>query len=159
MPTGAGFPTGTPLGASGVPSGPTRVRTEVVTDRQTKSFNGQESSVAYGPGGNRKPGMPGLVVLALDTVPVGYGFKVERIDLSSDSTSGPAFNLYIDSIDPAHEVDFSLNGNHDLGDFNNPIYVPSGSSLLMVWTGLSAEANVYARAQWAVVQFVAVTYQ
>lgn len=145
MPTGASYPTG-PAPAYANTGGSLQVRTKVVVDQQTTGLTGQEA-------GN------GTVTLTLPTVPSGQGFEIERVDLWSDSDTTPTVNLYIGTNPtPPNEIDYSLDGNHDLGDFHQPIYVPSGSTLTLLWSGLASLAHVTARVQYSVVQYVAVTY-
>ena len=145
MPTGTPVPTGPKLGSAAVTG--VQVRTRVVTDRQTQSFPGVEGNPAAGQAEVRLP-----------AVPSGYGFEIERLDLWSNSTVGSSCSLYIGAPSQQNEIDYSLDANHDLGDFAQPIYVPSGSYLTLLWETLSAGAKVNVRAQWSVVQFVAVTY-
>ena len=151
MPTGAPNPTGLPVGTYGLPNGPTRVRTEVVTDRQSLGFQAKEGQPAAG-----------QAIVKLPIVPTGSGYKVERLDLSSTSAPGSTVAIYLsaDVPQPAQdEVDYSLDGGHDIGDFNQPIYVPSGAVFTLLWSNLSPGSQVAARVQFSVVQFVAVTYQ
>ena len=149
MPVGNAGPTGPKIGSQ--PPVGLQVRTKVVTDVQTRTFTAIEGVPA-----------PGAAGLSLPVVPSGYGFQIERLDLQCPSgLQTPVVQAFIGPPIAANEIDFSIEGLHDVGDFNQPIYVPSGSTFQLLWTGLAAGSGVLvtARVQWSIVQFVAVTYQ
>lgn len=145
MPTGYPKATVPPVFRGGlVAAADTAVVQETTVDRQSVPLSGSEG----------KP-QPGQAQLMLPRVPSGKGYRVEIIDIWSNSTSQPTASVYIDSAAPQNEVDYSANAGHDIAYEQPPIYVPSGSQLLIVFSGLSANALVTARIQYAVTQFVA----
>lgn len=145
MPTGYTVPTVTARQAAGVAGqGRLVVAAPVIVDRQTRPFFAN----AIG----------GQAAVALGAPAQGYAFQVEILDLWSDSTDASTAGIFLDSAAPQNELDYSANAGHDIAFENPPLYVPSGSSLLVVWSGLSAGAQCTARIQYSVLRFVPVSY-
>lgn len=115
----------------------------VVVDKQSVPLTGAEGDP-----------QAGFAQLEINPPGSGQGYLVERIDLWSNSTGTPAASIYVGQPDTHNEMDFSTNAAHDIADERNPIYVPPGTPLVILFSGLSADAAVTARVQYSVVQFV-----
>lgn len=145
MPTGYPTPTiGVRQAAQIAGAGRLVVAAPVIIDRQSRPFTAKESD--------------GQAVVVLAPPQQSFAYQVELIDIWSDSTQASTAGVYLDQALPQNEVDYSANAGHDIAPEEPPIYVPSGSELLIVWSGLSAGANCTARIQWSVLRFVPVSY-
>ena len=90
----------------------------------------------------------GVIQVAFGPVPDNQLWRLERIVVSCTSSAATSCTLYLDYADPAHALDYTPAGNFDISDEAAPVQIPSGSQLLVVWTGASVGAVGTARAQW-----------
>jgi hypothetical protein len=94
------------------------------------------------------PAVAGVMQVVLDPPPVGFVYKVERIGISVVGSVNPTTaTVYVDSVSPQNQADYSSNGNQDQADEQNPILVPGGKALIIVWSGASNGAMGFARIQ------------
>lgn len=145
------MPTGYPIASvparqAAVAAGQGRlvVAAPVIVDHQSRAYFAVESA--------------GQATIVVPAPGQAYALQVEIIDIYSDSTGAPTAGVYLNSPDPANELDYSANGGHDIAFENPPLYVPSDSQLLIVWSGLSSGAQCSARVQYSVLQYVPVSY-
>lgn len=109
---------------------------------KTVTAAGASAQVAYGP------------------CPAGVEWYFERVSVFSNTAGTPTAELYVLSapaLDPAgsrmSRADYTPNGKNDVLDEVNPMYVPEGYFLVVVWpSGLSANDICSASAQVAVAE-------
>lgn len=96
------------------------------------------------------PAAPGSAkaVVQFGPVPTNEVWRVERIAVSTTSTNATAAKVYAGSEDPANLVDQTQSGDGDISDQTNPIEIAGGSSLVVVWYGMSNGAQGTARFQY-----------
>lgn len=99
-----------------------------------------------------QPAAGGVAQVAFGPVPDDQLWRLERIAVSCNSSTATSCTLYLDLIDPAHALDYTPSGNFDISDEAAPIQLPTGSTLLVVWTNAAAGAIAVARAQWVVMR-------
>lgn len=89
----------------------------------------------------------------------GQGYLIERVDLWSSAAPTSA-GLYLGTVQPQNEIDFSNSPAHDSADQAQPIYVPPGVVFSIQWGGgANSNAGSYtARVQYSVVQFVSMPF-
>jgi hypothetical protein len=112
------------------------VKTEIPVDHQTIGLQSQ-------------PSAGGVMSVALPAADVGYVLKIERIGVSVANSVNPTIcTVYVGDAVPQNQADFTPDGNQDQADEFNPILVPGGLPLTIVWTGASNGAIGYARVQY-----------
>jgi hypothetical protein len=93
------------------------------------------------------PGAAGGAMEAIFQVPGDRVWRIERITVSSTSGAVTTLTVYVGTVDPANIVDQSTNGNSDIADETNPIFVPGNAVLRFRWTGATDGAVGTARIQ------------
>jgi hypothetical protein len=144
MPSGVQNPTRLPALPASQLGGGVSYQAQLVVDRQSVPVAGP----------------PGETTLQLPSSPSdGYGYLVERISVTA-SNGTPVARVYVGSASAQNEMDFTAAGAEDVADENSPIYVPSGSTLTVVWTGggMTNQVVCTMRVQYAVIRFVPATY-
>jgi hypothetical protein len=76
------------------------------------------------------------------------GWFVERISVTSTSTSRVRCDVYIGGEAPQNLVDTTNRGNRAISDQLAPLFVPAGFELLLVWVGGGPGDVVTARVQY-----------
>jgi hypothetical protein len=94
----------------------------------------------------------GVAQVQFGPVPDDRLWFLERLAVSCNSSSATTCTLYLDIIDPTHALDYTPAGNFDIADEAAPIQLPTGSTLLVVWSNASAGAIGTARAQFVVMR-------
>lgn len=86
------------------------------------------------------------VTIELDTdpVPAGFCWIVERVGYGCTSSTQTLATMYLDAVGPENIVDFTDLGNRSLADQFQPIYVPGGARLVVVWENVTLVAGAAA---------------
>lgn len=79
----------------------------------------------------------GLCRVELPTVPQDEVWLIDRMVVSTDSTTDTVAFFYLDAVDPTRGIDGTWWGNFDVADYASPIQLPGGVTLLCEWTGAS----------------------
>lgn len=80
----------------------------------------------------------GRIVLNFGTVPSGVEWFIERISITCDSTVQTAFDMYVDMESDLYRLEHSPIGNDNIADYACPIWIPSSTLLLAVWSNVTA---------------------
>lgn len=97
------------------------------------------------------PDGTGTAQALLGPVPAGQQWRLERIIVSSTSSSSTKARVYADSTDPGHYLDPGTStGNLDVAEYQYPPILLTGETLIVQWTGMSAGARGVAVVQWHV---------
>ena len=94
----------------------------------------------------------GVVTLTFAQVPDGQLWRVERITVTSTSSTNTTAVVYSGDLDTTNIVDGTASGNLDIADQLSPIVVDSTLSLTIAWSGVSVGALCTARIQYQIVQ-------
>jgi hypothetical protein len=92
------------------------------------------------------PAAGGIAQVALDQVPAGERWFVQRISVQA-SSAGVAFVAYYNSINPANVADSTQAGDADVADEHQPILLNETDTLLLVWSGCPDGTLCYANVQ------------
>lgn len=85
---------------------------------------------------------------------IGVVLLVDRIVVVTNSTSATTLSVYLGAVADENLVDFSPNGNIDVADETQPLFVPGSTPVTFVWRGASAGAVGTARVQYRVARFL-----
>ena len=94
----------------------------------------------------------GIVTLTFPQVADGQLWLVERITVTSTSSTNTAAVVYAGDIDTVNVVDGTNSGNLDLADELSAILVDSTLALTIAWSGVSVGKICTARIQYQIVQ-------
>lgn len=101
------------------------------------------------------PAVGGVATLISEPVEIGYYWRVERIVVSSDSTTTPQCGVYVASPTPTPSPlalrDFTRYGTTQPAEYPLGLLVVPNTSLIIRWTGLSAGARGTASVQYQLV--------
>lgn len=93
----------------------------------------------------------GSVTVEYKAPAAGFAYLIDRISVYSNSSTTTACTIYCGNASPENVVDYTPAGNYDIADENSPIYIPAGSKVSVVWTGVSSTADCYVRLQYRIV--------
>lgn len=96
----------------------------------------------------------GDVTLEFGPVPAGHLWKVQRLVVFADSTAYSTCLVYVGKPTASNLVDGTDNGNLAVADMSQPIVVPEGQTLTVVWTGLTAGSSCTARCQYELSELI-----
>ena len=94
----------------------------------------------------------GVMLVTFDPVPAGLLWLVQRVTVTTTSTTQTQAGVYAGDPTPANLVDGTNSGNLDVADQASPILVDSSVSLNVQWTGASAGAVGTVTVQYQLVQ-------
>jgi len=97
-------------------------------------------------------GANGLMSTIFDPVPPGCFWLVERITVSTTSSTTTRAMVYAGDPGAGNFVDGTEHGNLDTADESAPILLESSLSLNVLWTGASVGAQGTVRIQYQLVQ-------
>lgn len=83
-------------------------------------------------------GANGRIALNLGVVPSDTDWFIERISITCDSTVQTVFDMYVDMEDDSYRLEHSPIGNDNIADYASPIWVPSDTLILVVWSNVTA---------------------
>lgn len=95
-----------------------------------------------------EPAAAGVCRVQHGPVPQDELWLVDRMVVSTDSTTATTASLYVDAIDPARMIDGSQSGNFDVADLAAAIQLAGGTILLCEWTRATAGARGTLRLQY-----------
>ena len=90
----------------------------------------------------------GQLVAVLGPPGTGTAWEVRRITVQSSALATSAY-VYVGTIDPQNLTSGTSSGHFDENDCNEPLFVPEGTALTIVWS--TAVGNAGARIEYAVV--------
>lgn len=96
-------------------------------------------------------GPDGIMLATFDPVPPGNFWLLERITVSTTSTTGTRALVYAGAPSAGNFVDGTERGDLDTADEASPILIESSLSLLVIWTGASPGAVGTVRIQYQLV--------
>jgi hypothetical protein len=70
--------------------------------------------------------------------PTDADFELERAFIRSNSTTPTSVTVYVGDVAPENESSYSDEGDVNEAEWNRPIWVPAGSTLLFRWEGGTA---------------------
>ena len=82
----------------------------------------------------------GTATVILPTVPNGEYWLLEHAVVRCLSTAASTARFYLDNTNLVNQMDYTAQGNEDVADWPHGLFVPAGSTLLIVWTGADAAA-------------------
>ncbi len=94
----------------------------------------------------------GVCRCELPPVPQDELWLIDRMVVSTDSTTDTIAYVYLDAIDPVRAIDGTWWGNFDVADLASAIQLPGGTVVLCEWTGASLGAVGTLRAQWQILR-------
>jgi hypothetical protein len=86
------------------------------------------------------PATGGTCQIAFEQLPNDQRWLVDHAAVSCTSTTPTRLTWYDSTASPSYMLDFTDEGNLDVGEWANGLHVAPGRSLLAVWTGCSAGA-------------------
>jgi hypothetical protein len=104
------------------------------------------------PGDTAIVDLAGEAVIAIQ-VPSGVdSWEIERMRVKTNSVLISAVELFRNSMDDMHSLDFTPSGNNDVADNSKPPYFRSGDTIYLKWTGATPGAIAKASMQVKVTQ-------
>lgn len=95
----------------------------------------------------------GEIVASSDPVPRGYTLEIERIVISTNSSTNTEARVFRDRVSDFNLESGSTEGNFDEGEFRPPIRLAAGERLVIRWTNApSAGSQGRARIQAVLVR-------
>lgn len=92
------------------------------------------------------PAADGIAQVALEPVPAGERWYVQRMSVQADQ-AGVTFIAYYNAINPANVADSTQAGDGDVADEHQPILLNETDTLLLVWSGCTDGTLCYANVQ------------
>ena len=81
------------------------------------------------------------VVEATLAVPAAFDLLVERLFISTNSTTPTSLTVYVGDAVPTNRRSYTSEGDLNELEANPPMWVPAGSVLRLVWEGGTAPAG------------------
>lgn len=94
----------------------------------------------------------GEIVASSDPVPRGYTMEIERIVISSTSSTATEARVFRDRVSDFNLESGTSQGEFDEGEFKPPILLAAGDRLVIRWTNASAGSQGRARIQAVLVR-------
>jgi hypothetical protein len=98
-------------------------------------------------------GVDGITAVVFDQVPSDQFWLVDRVVVTSDSTSDTLCALYEDvPTDPSKILDVTSAGNLDVADNSSPVTVPGSTSLYVQWIDCTPGSRATCRIAYRVMR-------
>lgn len=83
----------------------------------------------------------GTAQISFPTVPGGEYWLLEHAVVKTNSAAATAARWYLSQVVDVAQIDYTSQGNEDVADWPHGLFVPSGATLQVLWTGASSGAR------------------